>query len=88
MKMSLYTIFDVVAGEAGPVFTAKNDEVAGRSVRATMPKEVDPADFRLYCIGDFDTESMEITGEMQKAREVYVAGWVQPELSLIGEKSV
>lgn len=56
--LMLYSIKDVVAEEFGPVFQAKNDQVAVRMVnntfRSTPPG--DPESFDLYAIGEFDPE--------------------------------
>lgn len=62
MKTILYTIFDRVAEEAGPVFEAVNDGVAMRNFWNLL-KEV-PAyqhgDYRLYRLGFFDHAKMEM----------------------------
>ena len=57
-EVKLYSIRDLVAGECGPIFTAKNDGVAIRQVCAMMHDVVDVADYALYCVGTFDTEEM------------------------------
>lgn len=62
MKTILYTIFDRVAEEAGPVFEAVNDGVAMRNFRNLL-KDV-PAyqhgDYRIYRLGSFDHSNMDI----------------------------
>ena len=57
-EVKLYSIRDLVAGECGPIFTAKNDGVAIRQVCAMMHDVVDVADYALYCVGTFDIEEM------------------------------
>ena len=57
-EVKLYSIRDLVAGECGPIFTAKNDGVAIRQVCMMMHDVVDVADYALYCVGTFDTEEM------------------------------
>ena len=57
-QVKLYSIRDLVAGECGPIFTAKNDGVAIRQVCMMMHDVVDLADYTLYCVGTFDTEDM------------------------------
>ena len=58
MKVNIYTIYDKVACEAGPIFQAKNDTVALRCFMSLMKEtpSVNPSDYDVYCLGDFDTE--------------------------------
>lgn len=49
--MRLYVIKDTVADEFGPVFEAKNDEVATRSFKALISKAIQPSDFVLFFAG-------------------------------------
>lgn len=62
MKTILYTIYDLVAEEAGPVFEAVNDGVAMRNFRNLL-KEI-PAyqhgDYRIYRLGSFDHSKIEM----------------------------
>lgn len=44
----LYVIKDTVADEFGPLFEAKNDEVATRSFKALISKAIQPSDFVLF----------------------------------------
>lgn len=62
---NLYTMFDVVAKESGPIWMGNNDEVAVRNVQALIEREQikKPEDFHLYRIGTINCESMEITPE-------------------------
>lgn len=55
MKFNVYSIRDVVAKELGPIFIAKNDDVAVRMVceNFTAPRF---KDLELCHIGSFDTE--------------------------------
>ena len=57
-ELRLYSIRDLVAGECGPIFTAKNDGVAIRQVCNMMHDVVDVEDYALYCVGTFDTDEM------------------------------
>lgn len=62
MKTNMYTVFDRVAEEAGPVFEAVNDGVAIRQFRNLL-KDVPSyqhGDFRIYRIGTFDHSKMEL----------------------------
>lgn len=49
--MKLYTIFDKLAGEHGPVFEAKNDLVAARSFAHAI-KGAPAIDYELYLVGE------------------------------------
>ena len=49
--MKLYTIFDKLAGEHGPIFEAKNDLVAARSFAHAL-KGAPAIDFDLYLVGE------------------------------------
>lgn len=72
MKVNIYTIYDVLAEECGPVFQAKNDSVACRAVDA-MLKEVSGtaiSDYHLYCLGSFETESRIFTPDIFGGRMV------------------
>lgn len=65
MYMSLYVIRDKIADECGPVFQAKNDGVARRSVFKYLENvsEVDRDGYSLMRIGGWDNESMKLTQE-------------------------
>ena len=58
MKVNIYTIYDSVAKECGPIFQAKNHDVAVRSFHSLMAEtsNVISTDYDLYCLGEFDTE--------------------------------
>lgn len=54
-----YSVYDLVAGEFGPIFQAKNDEVAKRSFGMIM-HTVDPSarsGYSLFVVGEFDVET-------------------------------
>ena len=62
--MLLYTIYDRVAMEAGPVFECKNDEVAVRNYHQVIQQNVvSPGDFILYRIGEFITDPINLMPE-------------------------
>jgi len=51
----LYVIRDLVAEESGPVFEAKNDQVARRGFRQALERgKGGYAEFKLMCIGEYD----------------------------------
>lgn len=64
MKMFLYTVFDTVAVEAGPPFTAPNDGVAMRSYHRLLHDTPEHLrnEYELYRIGEFDTNDMGVCG--------------------------
>lgn len=62
MEVNLYTVYDVVAEEAGPLFNAKNDNIAIRKV-CNMLKEMaieEFDDYELILVGVYDTEKPQI----------------------------
>ena len=65
MKVNIYTIYDKVACEAGPIFQAKNDTVALRCFMSLMKdtSSVNPTDYDVYCLGEFDTEKRSFVPE-------------------------
>ena len=64
MKMRLYCVLDRVAEESSPPFAAINDGVALREYRALLQQvaHVDQEAYRLYWVGECDTETMAVTG--------------------------
>ena len=58
MNVNIYTIYDVVAKECGPIFQSKNHDVAVRAFRSLISDtpNVNVSDYDLYCLGEFDTE--------------------------------
>ena len=65
MKVNIYTIYDKVACESGPIFQAKNDGVALRCFMSLMKEtpNVVPSDYDVYCLGEFDTDSRSFVPE-------------------------
>ena len=57
MKVNIYTIYDTVAKECGPIYQAKNHDVAVRAFRSLISdtSNVNPLEYDLYCLGEFDT---------------------------------
>nr|WAE43350.1 MAG: hypothetical protein [Microviridae sp.] len=62
VDMKLYVIYDILAEECGPVYEAKNDDIAVRMYKRLWEKE--PAgrsnEFWLFCVGEIDRKNMEI----------------------------
>jgi len=61
MKQKLYTLYDNVAEQYGPVFQAANNAVAVRSVQNMNITAVE--DFELYLVGEWDMEKGELNNE-------------------------
>ncbi len=72
MKVNIYTIFDVVAKECGPIYQAKNDGVAYRAFKSLIgdTPNVKVDDYDIYCLGEFDTESRSFVPEENYGRLV------------------
>lgn len=57
--MFLYTVYDRLAEEAGPVFEAKNDPVALRNyanLLNSVQKTANPDEYELWCVGEMIRE--------------------------------
>lgn len=62
MKYELYTIYDVVADECGPIFQAKNFPVATRYVEEMLKgTSVKLSDYYLKQVGCFDTDGCSVS---------------------------
>ena len=60
--MYIYTLYDTVAEECGPLFEAKNDKLALRIFQnMKFPPELNKKDFHLYKLGQCDKEQIRIT---------------------------
>ena len=63
MLKRLYTIYDKVAMEAGPIMQFNTDEAAQRAYPKAFNGDSAPmSDFMICYIGDFDTELMNVNG--------------------------
>lgn len=60
MIFKLYTIFDKVAGDAGPIFCAVNSGVALRQAKAVLKEADNPDDYQLMLIGEYDSTAVMI----------------------------
>ena len=61
MNTAIYTIFDNVACECGPIFQAKNLSVACRYVNQMIKDtHINPSDYELVCLGTFDSETLDL----------------------------
>lgn len=63
--MKVYCVYDRVAQEGGPLFTAKNDGVAIRMYRRILSTEKveNESDYMFYCLGEYDSEQPLILGD-------------------------
>lgn len=62
MKMYLYTVYDRMSEEYGPLFEQKNSGVARRTYKQMLEKFAGREDeYRMYCMGWRDTETGDIT---------------------------
>lgn len=62
MINNIYTIYDVIAQECGPLFEAKNDAIANRAVyHLIKSKGVRLEEHKLIHLGYINTEEAEIT---------------------------
>lgn len=60
--MRVYTVYDEVAEESGPLYEAVNDSVALRKFRQLL-QQVSPTDqdaFKLYYLGSYDRNVMRL----------------------------
>jgi len=68
-KQGIYTIFDSPAGQAGPPFLAVNDDIAIRKTAILLKDQLFVTDFRLYKIGEYDSETATISAEDGKNKK-------------------
>ena len=61
---SIYTIYDKVAEECGPLFQAKSDAVACRACRNSLSNVHDVDDYKLLRVGYVDNSTGKITVEV------------------------
>lgn len=64
--MKVYCVYDRVAQEGGPLFTAKNDGVALRIYRQLIVREKveNESDYLFYCLGEYDPEQPVLLGDV------------------------
>lgn len=62
MQSKIYTVYDRLAEEAGPIFHAKNDMVAQRKFTALIADEsvLKATDYQLLCLGTFDSDTCKL----------------------------
>lgn len=83
MKTRIYTIFDDVAVESSPLFLQKNDAMAIRQLEITKDKiaekGLNPEDYKLFCIGKFDTETLKCIPEVRRVIPVNTQDEEEPQ---------
>lgn len=65
--MNLYVIYDRVAQEGGPIFEAKNDNVAFRMVQEYLAKA--PNDYMVLHVGSLSHDPVKLVG-LNSPREI------------------
>ena len=65
MKVNLYTVYDKFAVEGGPLFEAKNDDVARRAYKRMLQGQpgFNPEEYELVCVGSFDKDKLKLKTE-------------------------
>jgi len=74
MKQKLYSLYDKVAEQFGPVFQGANNNTAIRAVQNMNIRS--HADFELYLIGEWDMESGRL--QAKQASEFVKLEWATP----------
>jgi hypothetical protein len=69
MKMFVYAIFDTLALEYGPLFEAKNNNVALRSFNDLVRRSGRPEEYRLFCFGEVTRTDNDIEVGWYKSKE-------------------
>lgn len=59
--MKIYAIYDRVAKESGPLFEAKNDDVAIRACATLLKDVLVKSDYSLVTVGEYNTSDCIIT---------------------------
>lgn len=62
MKNNIYTIYDKLTEEGGPLFEARNDKVAIRAFHRTLKGHDNKDDFTLLRLGVYDYERSLVLG--------------------------
>ncbi|QXP44210.1 MAG: nonstructural protein [Arizlama microvirus] len=87
MKQNLYTLYDNVAEQFGPVFQVPNHSTAIRSVRSMNIKAYE--DFELYWVGVWDMDTGVITTKPGPVNLENQIPWVDENYKkALGEKQM
>ena len=64
--MYVYTVYDRVAEQAGPLMEAINDKVAVRAYKQLIAgQHLEPSEYNLVRLGMYDRDSMSLNGTEQ-----------------------
>lgn len=86
MKVCIYSLFDFVAQDYGPLFEAKNDAVALRIMQhMNFPEGCDPKDFYLMRLGMFDRETGKVNGEVTPRKIDFTNKEIEDEQEVGGD---
>lgn len=67
MKTNIYVVQDIVSNSpAGDIFTQPSDIVCIRSLLNGITDKMQVRQYELYCVGSFDTDTLEITQEKRR----------------------
>lgn len=76
--MKLYTIYDKLAEQSGPIFEDSNDMTAIRTFHAVIKQNKD--DYDLYSLGEYNRNTCEITFNKEV---IFFLRPKEPQLNLI-----
>lgn len=65
MKTQLFSVYDKIAKDFGPIYQQINAQAASRSFQAGAKNQPNTEDFSLYYMGDYDT----VTGKIDPNRK-------------------
>lgn len=81
MKIQVYSLFDNVSGVHNAPFTAANDGIATRSLLDVLRKDdslrANAADYVLFWIGTFDSESGSVEPQERPVRVIGIGELVR-----------
>lgn len=60
MMFNIYTIYDTVAKESGPIFASKNEGTAIRQFKNLMADTHNKAEYKLYKVGEYYPEDIKL----------------------------
>ena len=86
MKTRLYTVYDRIAEQSGPVFEAKNNAVARRQFVNMLNSEklLEKDDYELLLVGEMDHDTNVMSGSL--VPELIMRGFNEEAVLKIGEE--
>jgi len=70
MLVPIYAIYDKCAEQASQIFGARNDAVALRAFNQAVKDAVNPNEYQLFMVGEFDDEKVMLFGRDGRPREI------------------